>query len=188
MLDALLRERFGRRFRHYEHSLRVVDVLERDGAGSTSPSRCATASSATPAARPMPRTLEGRIVRLVDRVAYINHDIDDALRAGVLDEADLPASRSRCWATRARSGSTRSCTTWSSTPSARATSSRATEAGAAMDALRDFMFERVYLGAGGARASTRKIERVVRTLFDHYCEHPDELPAARRPAPTLASA
>ena len=58
--------------------------------GSTSPSRSATGSSVIPGARRVPRSLEGRIVRLLDRVAYVNHDIDDALRAGVLDEADLP--------------------------------------------------------------------------------------------------
>ena len=90
-LDACLRERFGREFRHYEHSLRVVTALEplnlcadvRDGI------LCHSGRA------PMPRTLEGRIVRLVDRVAYINHDIDDALRAGVLVESDLPVRRDR---------------------------------------------------------------------------------------------
>ena len=56
-----------------------------------------------------------------------------------------------------------------------------------MSALRDFMFERVYLGAGGARASTRKIEHVVRALFDHYCEHPRRDPAARPRRDDLAT-
>src|SRR5689334_23875436 len=85
-LDACLQERFGREFRHYEHSLRVVETLEplnlnadvRDGI------LCHSGRA------PMPATLEGRIVRIVDRVAYINHDIDDAVRAGVLDARALP--------------------------------------------------------------------------------------------------
>ena len=75
---------------------------------------------ATRAARRCRQTLEGRIVRVIDRVAYINHDIDDAVRAGLLRERGAAAaSRSRCSATAARRGSTRWCTTWSSTPSAR---------------------------------------------------------------------
>ena len=88
-LDGLLRERFGRRFRHNEHSLRVVDVLERDGRGLnlTAEVRDGILNHTGPNE---PATLEGKIVRLVDRVAYINHDIDDAVRAGVLDPDDLP--------------------------------------------------------------------------------------------------
>ena len=89
-LDACRRERCGRGFRHNEHSLRVVQRLERGGRGLnlTDPVRDGILCHSGRA--PMPRTLEGRIVRLVDRIAYINHDIDDALRAGVLVSADLP--------------------------------------------------------------------------------------------------
>src|SRR5438046_1014696 len=88
-LDRLLRERYGRRFRHNEQSLRVVDVLERDGRGLN---LCFEVRDGilTHTGDVPPETLEGRIVRLVDRVAYINHDIDDALRAGVLSPRDLP--------------------------------------------------------------------------------------------------
>ena len=124
----------------------------------------------------MPRTLEGRIVRLVDRVAYINHDIDDALRAGVLREDELPEpSRSPCWATPARAASTRSCTTSSSTPRWPATSSRATRSAARWTALRTFMFDHVYLGPI-ARREHAKIDRVVRTLFEYYVAEPDRIP------------
>ena len=92
VLDRCLRERFGGEFRHYEHSLRVVDVLERDGAGLnlTEPVRDGILRHSSRAA--MPATAEGRIVRLVDRIAYINHDIDDAVRAGVIAPDDLPAA------------------------------------------------------------------------------------------------
>ena len=88
-LDALLQARFDRRFHHNEHSLRVVDVLERDGRGLnlTAEVRDGILNHTGPNE---PDTLEGKIVRLVDRVAYINHDIDDAVRAGVLDPAELP--------------------------------------------------------------------------------------------------
>src|SRR4051794_3695194 len=88
-LDDALQRRFGRRFRHNEHSLRVVDVLERDGRGLnlTHEVRDGILNHTGPTP---PLSLEGRIVKLVDRVAYINHDIDDAVRAGVLDAGDLP--------------------------------------------------------------------------------------------------
>src|ERR671914_789032 len=88
-LDAALQERAGRRFKHNRHSLRVVDVLERDGRGLnlTQAVRDGILNHTGPEP---PETLEGRIVRLVDRVAYINHDIDDALRAGIITADDLP--------------------------------------------------------------------------------------------------
>src|SRR5215216_2341767 len=81
-LDEALRERFGRRFRHNEQSLRVAEELNltaevRDGI-------------LTHTGDVEPTTLEGRVVRIVDRVAYINHDIDDAIRYGLLDEDELP--------------------------------------------------------------------------------------------------
>src|SRR5437588_4185085 len=89
VLDACLRERYGVGFRHNHHSLRVVERIERDGRGLnlTDQVRDGILRHTGPE---LPATLEGRIVRLVDRFAYINHDIDDALRAGVLAPADLP--------------------------------------------------------------------------------------------------
>ena len=124
-LDRCLADRFGSSFLHHEHSLRVVDTLERDGRGLnlTMPVRDGIVSHSGRA--PEPATLEGKIVRLMDRVAYINHDIDDAVRAGVITADDLPRDRSRSSATPARGESTRSSTTSWSTPSRPATSSRA---------------------------------------------------------------
>jgi len=124
---------------------------------------------------PMPRTLEGRIVRLVDRVAYINHDIDDSVRAGVLREDDLPVEPI---AVLGDTGSRRIDTLVHDlveTSDVAGDIVQGTEAGAAMDALRNFMFERVYLGPA-ARREHVKIERVVRTLFDHYADDPMRLP------------
>src|SRR5947208_425586 len=88
-LDRALHARFGRHFRHNEHSLRVVDDLERDGRGLNLTHEVRD-GILTHTRETLPRSLEGAIVRLVDRVAYINHDIDDALRAGVLSHDDLP--------------------------------------------------------------------------------------------------
>ena len=100
VLDACLAERFGTGFRHYEHSLRVVDVLEptpkRDEVARVAGlNLCASVRDGIvchSGRAPLPATLEGAVVRIVDRVAYINHDIDDALRAGVLAESELPAA------------------------------------------------------------------------------------------------
>ncbi|HEX2125179.1 MAG TPA: dNTP triphosphohydrolase, partial [Thermoleophilaceae bacterium] len=89
VLDACLRERYGFGFRHNHHSLRVVERLERDGTGLnlTEQVRDGILRHTGPE---KPATLEGQIVRLVDRIAYINHDIDDALRAGVIVRDELP--------------------------------------------------------------------------------------------------
>src|SRR3954449_7075591 len=86
VLDRAGRAGWGRGFRHNEHSLRVVEVIER--LNLTAPVRDGILRHTSGAGDPA--TLEGRIVRLVDRIAYINHDIDDALRAGVLAAGDLP--------------------------------------------------------------------------------------------------
>jgi dGTPase len=175
VLDRALAERFGTGFRHYEHSLRVVDVLEREGAGLNLCEDVRDGILCHSGRAPMPRTLEGRIVRLVDRVAYINHDIDDAVRAGVLREAELPAGPLEVL------GDTGSRRIDTLVHDLVETSERAgdivqgDEASAAMDALRDFMFEHVYLGPA-ARREHVKIDRVVRTLFDFYADDPARLP------------
>src|SRR4051794_9016386 len=90
-LDRALRERCGSGFRHNEHSLRVVEVLERGGRGLNLTEQVRDGILNHTGGN-KPATLEGRIVKLVDRVAYINHDIDDALRAGILMPGDLPAA------------------------------------------------------------------------------------------------
>jgi dGTPase len=175
VLDRALAERFGGGFRHYEHSLRVVDVLEREGAGLNLTDDVRDGIVCHSGRAPMPRTLEGRIVRLVDRVAYINHDIDDSVRAGVLAEEELPAGPI---AVLGATGSRRIDTLVHDLVETSAVAGdivQGAEAGAAMDALRNFMFERVYLGPA-ARREHVKIERVVRTLFDHYADDPMRLP------------
>ena len=177
VLDSCLKERFGRDFRHYEHSLRIVERLERGGAGLNLTEQVRDGIAGHSSRAPQPRTLEGRIVRLIDRVAYINHDIDDAVRAGLLSEAELPAEP---LAVLGHSGSARIDALVHDLVEH---SERAGEivqgprAGPAMGALRDFMFERVYLGPA-VRAEHVKISAVLRRLFEHYSEHPELLPGA----------
>jgi dGTPase len=174
VLDAALRESAGRRFRHNEHSLRIVEVLERDGRGLnlTEPVRDGILNH-TGAAKP--ETLEGRIVKVVDRVAYINHDIDDALRAGILDQGDLPAEEI---ALLGPTGSARIDTLVHDIVERSAAAgdiAQSDEIGGAMLRLRKFMFDRVYLGPV-ARSEHDRVERTLRGLFAHYLEHPEQMP------------
>jgi dGTPase len=166
VLDERLQERFGLRFRHNEHSLRVVERIEslnlteqvRDGIlRHTGPDK--------------PATLEGRIIRVVDRIAYINHDIDDAIRAGVLRFDDLPRDEIELL------GDTGSARIESlvrdllERSEAEGDIAQGEEVGGAMLRLRAFMFEHVYL-APDAQQEKPRIERMLRTLFDHYAENP----------------
>jgi len=175
VLDTCLRERFGLGFRHFEHSLRVVDVLERDGAGLNLTDVVRDGILHHSSRAPAPSTLEGAIVRIIDRVAYINHDIDDAVRAGVLEERELPAEPI---AVLGVTGSDRidALVHDMVEHSERAGDiAQGPSAGAAMGALRNFMFEKVYLGPQ-VRAEHVRIANVIATLFEHWVAHPSELP------------
>jgi dGTPase len=174
-LDRCLSQRFGEPFRHHEHSLRVVDILEREGQGLnlTDPVRDGIVNHSGRA--PEPATLEGKIVRLVDRVAYINHDIDDALRAGVIASGDLPAGAIEILGDTGPRRIDRLVHDLVETSEAAGTVVQGEEVGGAMTALRDYMFESVYLGPVATREHS-KIHRVIGVLFDHYCEQPGEIP------------
>src|SRR6059058_1101406 len=137
-LDEALQAHFGRRFRHNEHSLLIAEALNltaevRDGILTHTGER-------------EPATLEGKIVRIVDRVAYINHDIDDAVRFGILDPTDLPQEEVALLGDR---GSARiDALVHDLVESSQAAGDivQSNGVGEAMLALRAFMFEHVYLG------------------------------------------
>jgi dGTPase len=163
------------RFRHNEHSLRVVDRLERDGQGLnlTEQVRDGILRHTGP---DKPETLEGRVVRIVDRVAYINHDIDDALRAGIVSEGDLPSEEIELLGP---TGSKRIDTLVRDMVERSREEGdivQSDEVGGAMLRLRKFMFERVYLGEEARREQERARE-ALRGLYDHYLAQPDEVPA-----------
>ena len=163
-LDEVVRERGGNGFRHNEHSLRVVEQLERDGRGLnlTWEVRDGILKHTGPAE---PETLEGKIVRIVDRVAYINHDIDDGIRAGVLRHEDLPRDEI---STLGDTGSQRIDTLVHDLVEHSADAGdivQGAEAGGAMDALRTFMFEHVY-----NRQEHATVHATVRRIFDHLVD------------------
>ena len=168
-LDEALRDRFGTGFgfRHNEQSLRVAKRLNLthevcDGILThTGPQE--------------PATHEGRIVRIVDRIAYVNHDIDDALRYGVLSEGDLPREEIELLGA---TGSGRIDTlVHDLVESSEAAGEvvQGEQVGEAMLSLRSFMFERVYLGPQ-VQPEHRRAERVVRTIFEHLCDEPERVP------------
>ena len=173
VLDRCAREQFGRGFRHNEHSLRVVEVLER--LNLTAPVRDGILRHSSGAGEPA--TLEGKIVRLVDRIAYINHDIDDAVRAGVLAPSDLPAAEIAVLGETGSRRIDRLVHDLVEHAEAAGDIVQGDEVGGAMLRLRGFMFQNVYLGPT-ARAEHAKIERVMRGLFEWFCQHPEELPPA----------
>ncbi len=184
-LDRCLRERFGLAFKHHEHSLRVVDTLERDGRGLnlTAPVRDGIVSHSGRAQQPS--TLEGKIVRLVDRFAYINHDIDDAVRAGVLSAADLPGDAIEILGDTGERRIDMLVHDLVERSQVEGDIVQGERVGAAMSALRSFMFDHVYLGPVATREHA-KIHGVIEALFEHYRTHPDEIPASI-PAGELAT-
>jgi dGTPase len=163
-LDECLRERFGTGFRHNEQSLRIAETLNltwevRDGILKHT-------------GEVEPETHEGKIVRIVDRVAYINHDIDDAIRHEILGPEDLPQEEV---ALLGPTGSRRIDTLVHDlveTSEAAGDVVQGEEVGAAMLSLRSFMFERVYLGPHTAQEHARAGE-TVRRIFDHLAARGD---------------
>jgi dGTPase len=164
-LDAQLRRHFDRGFRHNEHSLRVVDALERDGRGLnlTEEVRDGILNHTGPNE---PATLEGKIVRIVDRVAYINHDIDDAVRAGVLAQDELPEDEIEMLGQTGGRRIDRLVHDLVEASEGAGDIQQSDDVGAAMLALRSFMFERVYLGPH-TREQHEQARQVIGEIFEH---------------------
>ncbi|MBQ9963811.1 MAG: deoxyguanosinetriphosphate triphosphohydrolase [Clostridia bacterium] len=163
-------------FRHYEQSVRVVDSLENEGNGLNltwevrNGILCHTKGEQA-------ATLEGRIVRLADHIAYINHDIDDALRARVFTESDIPAD------VKAVLGETRAQRFDTLIRSVVENSGDdicfAPDVGQAFDKIHTFMFDRLYLNSI-AKEEEKKVDAFVRGLYEYYTEDAGRLPAEYR--------
>jgi dGTPase len=160
-------------FKHNEQSLRVVDYLEKDGGlNLTAEVRDGILQHTGPF---VPATLEGQLVKICDRVAYINHDIDDALRSGILKHSDLPATEIRFLGENSSvriNGMVRSIIehSWDNdciTPGP--------DMNAAMNSLRDFMFRCVYIGSS-AKLEEQRARHVIKTLYDFLISYPEHLP------------
>ena len=161
-------------FDHSKQSLRMVDVLEKDGLGLnlTMEVRDGILNHQTSGS---PFTLEGKIVRLSDKIAYIHHDMDDAIRGGILTEDDVPISIREVigYTTGERLDHfIHDTVTFSG---GRNDILMSDEVWKAMKELREFMFERVYMNPD-VKSEERKAESLMKTLYEYYLKHLDRLP------------
>jgi dGTPase len=172
----------GRPFRHNEQSLRIVEHLENDGRGLNLTWEVRDGIVNHTWSMPPPSTLEAQVVRFADRIAYLNHDVDDAMRAGVLTLDELPAAAlgvlGRTHSERIHALVSDLVTTSEDQSEVRLSPT----VFAALDELRGFMFEQVYLRAG-ARTEHDKAVKLIQDLFWYYLDHPEELPAELESVP-----
>ena len=176
--EDALRHCYDPGFAHYRQSLRVVEKLEKGGEGLnlTWEVRDAIVNHTGSA---MASTPEGQLIKFADRIAYINHDIDDAIRAGILDVKDIP---SELTAVLGKTHGERINTMVGSLIEASLDSaiiSMTPAVQAATDNLRAFLFEHVYTNPR-AKGEETKAKEVVHALFDHYVASPDKLPERYR--------
>ncbi len=162
-------------FRHNEQSVRVADVLERDGEGLNLTLEVKD-GMLNHQMRSRPFTPEGRIVRLSDKLAYIHHDMDDAIRAGVLTDKDVPSRIGEVLGYTTKERLDHLIHNIIMTSLGREEIGMEAEFEEAMIDMRSFMFERVYQNPI-VKAEESKAESLVRTLYVYYVEHRNELPA-----------
>ena len=169
----------GKSFRHNEQSLRVVDVLEKDGRGLNLTHEvrngilCHTGD-------PWPSTLEGMVVRRSDQIAYVNHDIDDAIRAGILTDDDIPSAITDVLGHTHRDRINTLVMDAISTSREAGNICLSPDVDKALRDLRSFMFERVYRNPV-AKSEERKAKDMLQRLFEYYYKHPEALPEDFQP-------
>ncbi len=181
-------------FRHYEQSLRVVRVLEirmradgtavrglnltwevRDGISGHSKGLAHLQPAVDDGVdESLPATLEGQVVRLADRIAYVHHDTDDAMRAGLITEQDIPRSVRQVLGPARGGWLGRMVRNLVSSSGDQRTIRPSDDVRVALNALVDFLTERVYRGPAAA-AEVAKAKRLVQALYDYYLGHPDEI-------------
>lgn len=161
-------------FIHCEQSLRVVDLLEKKGRGLnlTWEVRDGILNHRSSGS---PSTLEGKVVRLSDKIAYINHDIDDAERAGILREEDIPQQFRRVLGSNTKERLNTMIHDIVTNSQNQPDIIQSDEAAYAMRNLRKFMFRNVYTN-GLAKAQENKAEMLVKALYEYYSEHLESLP------------
>lgn len=177
--EAALSDLLGKPFRHNEQSLRVVDLLENDGAGLnlTHEVRLGILGHTGDY---IPETLEGQVVRRSDQIAYVNHDIDDAIRAGILSDADIPDSISDILGSSHRERiNTLVCDAIMTSREAGRIALSPQVDGALRD-LRAFMFDRVYRNPV-AKGEESKAKDMLKRLYEYYYNHPEALPEDFQP-------
>jgi len=172
--EVALSEVMGKPFRHNEQSLRVVDVLEKEGEGLNL-SYEVRMGILGHTGEFIPETLEGQIVRRSDQIAYVNHDIDDAMRAGILTNDDIPKDIARLLGhTHKDRINTMVCDLIFTSREA-GTLAMTPECETALRDLRSFMFERVYRNPI-AKGEESKARGMIQRLYAYYMQNPEMLP------------
>ena len=172
--EGALSKCLGKPFHHNEQSLRVIDFLEKDGRGLNLTNEvrngilCHTGD-------PWPATLEGMVVRRCDQIAYVNHDIDDAIRAGILTNDDLPKDIAALLGHDHSSRINTLVCDMIRTSREAGTVMLSPHVEKALKDLRAFMFERVYRNPV-AKGEESKAQDMLQKLFEYYMEHPEALP------------
>ncbi len=160
-------------FKHAEQSLRIVDVLEKDGTGLnlTWEVRDGILNHGTDC---HPATLEGQVVRFCDKISYVHHDMDDAERAGLLSESDIPERLRKLlgYSTRERLNTFIHDLVENSEGKDHIEMSE--EIGSAMFELRQFLYDNLYTNPA-AKSEEKKAEEMVEQLFHFYAAHPEEM-------------
>ena len=177
--EGALSECIGKPFRHNEQSLRVVDVLENDGRGLNLSFEVRMGILGHTGDQ-IPQTMEGKIVRKADRIAYVNHDIDDAIRAGILSDADIPGSITRVLGgSHSQRIDTLVCDLIN-TSRAEGEILLSQPVEQALQDLRSFLFEKVYRNPI-AKGEESKAKDMLQRLYRYYFEHPEALPEDFQP-------
>ena len=172
--EVALTRCLGKPFRHNEQSLRVVDVLENDGQGLNLTYEvrngilCHTGD-------PWPETLEGMVVRRSDQIAYVNHDIDDAIRAGILSNEDIPHAISDVLGRNHSQRINTLVTDAIFTSREAGTVMLSPAVDNALKNLRSFMFERVYRNPV-AKGEEARAQDMLQRMFEYYVANPEALP------------
>ena len=165
----------GRTFRHNEHSLRVVDNLENLGNGLNLTYEVRDGIR-NHTGKEYPSTREGEIVRIADRIAYVNHDVDDALRAGIISSRDLPEGPISILGEQMGARIDTLVRDMISNSSIKGEISLSDPIYSALMELRAWLFRRVYLKPGSKE--NQQAARVVTALFEYHLEHPEERAAS----------
>ena len=181
--ESILNQIYPGGFRHNEQSLRVVDVLEsggsdRRGLNLTEEVRDGILNHTGSVT---PFTLEGQVVKISDRIAYINHDIDDAIRSGVITVEDLPEESILVLGRTHKQRIDTLVRDMIEHTAGQKTAGLSEEKFRVMNELRAFMFRSVYHNPNVRRAEDMpKVSTIVTSLFEYYTDHPEELPAELR--------
>ena len=190
VLDALMK-RYDARFRHYEQSLRVVDHLERNGKGLNLTHEVREGivghskgrSDLTADETERTASLEATVVRIADRIAYLNHDLDDGIRAGLLQPTDLPAHLCTYLGETHSERIARMVRDVVETSFSKPIVQMSPPMLKAVNEMKEFMFENLYHHPR-VQNERNKMQAILEQLFDYYFAHPHEMPPLFRPDPT----